>query len=853
MNAQYVWFQGEDTSRNPYAAFRRNFTVDNTQNVQQATLHLFADTVYALYVNGAFVGFGPARFDPRFPQYDTYDLKEYLRDGNNVIAVLVNFHGHKVFKSIPAQAAMIAWGEVEEAGKITDLSTGLSKLPKEEPWKSLRHTAYDRYTPKLGFALNARIHYEPTGFDENWNLPDYNDAHWPAAVPLQNQHAFGKLTPREIPFMEMTDVAPVGITLLSHIKTETLYSFFLPLPFGYDTAFDLQEKYSKFMAWKTYIYSPCKQAVTVGCLYEQIWVNGKPAGGGTPDPFLPVRYNKTLALEAGWNYVFGQSDIFQDIYECYLALPDNRGLVLSADKDPRGGLWFKHIPILPMARDGELRGQPLPWPEDVDAELFGGWIHAENGAQSPCREVSWDMYGPAAHTLDIKDVQANGLVIKKDLHPHGFSLIFDMGHMRLLFPTITLSGVKGADIDLLYGDRFMDDGQHLRSLSWVPLGDRIAGAGDTLSWTPIQPRGFRYLNVTVRNAPGDVRGSVSFLSAQYPVKHIGHFECSDPLLNRIWAMGALTQSIDMEDAYVDCVDRERGLYALDALIQYHNNLVCFGDHALMKRTMELYGQSAHETGLFRCLYPNEGHYIIPDFSLYIVEAFYRYYLYTGDTSLTAAYWPAIMDNLRAFFRLSDEREDMLLDATKPAGDWPRNPEDNRTGFYGDGEQMENTGINSIFTSLYLTALQAALKMAETLPPTEKINEDILNLKHRIAILEVSIPNAFWDEEKGLFADNTTHQRFSPHASLFALKAGVVSPAKRERLRQNLPTLLTPFFANGYDHTNGVAFSPSYAFYMLDALYELGLDQCAEACIRDGWRYFIDKGMLTTPEFFSLDE
>jgi hypothetical protein len=842
MDAQYIWFKDEDKSRDPYAAFRKCLTVCDTGNITKAVFHIFADTVYALHVNGSFVGFGPVRFDPRYPQYDTYDIGPYLKKGNNVIAVLANFHGHKVFKSIPEQGAMIAWGEVDEGGTITDLRTDAS-------WKCMQHTAYDRYTPKLSFALDARIHYDQGRFDESWIQPDYKDSHWPGAVPLRNQKAFGPLTPREIPFMELTPVVPEKIHLWPHIRTERLYSFYLELPFNYATAFDPQEGYSKFMAWNTYIYSPCKQAVTSACLYEKVWVNGISCEPKMEDPYRPLRYNMILELNEGWNYIFGQVEINQDIYECYLALPEGRGLVLSVEKNMNSKRWFRHTQIFPMERDGELRALTLPWAEDFCTEAIGGWVTAANGADSPCREASWDIYGPAAQAVTPESVNgaSDSFIVRKDLHPDGFTLVFDMSHMRLLIPHIKLQGVKGAAVDLLYGDRYTEDGQHLRSLSWVPLGDRVQCGDDILSWFPIQPRGFRYLNITIRNAACDVRiDGITFQSAQYPVNKIGSFECSDSLLNQIWEMGVLTLSINMEDAYDDCVDRERGLYALDMLIQYHVNLACFGDQALMKRNLELYGQSSHETGLFRCLYPNTGHYIIPDFCLHIVDSFYRYYLYTGDTALMSEYWPAIMANLLPFHRLSDERSDGLLRGERPAGDWPRHPVDNLTGFYGDGDRTENEGINGIFSCFYLFVLRGAAEMAKALS-----TDELGDLQQRITKLEKSIPDAFWNEEKGLYADNTDHERFSPHASLYALHAGVTTPEQLVRLRKNIPPLLTPFFTNGYDSSDGFVFQTCYAYHMLNALYKLGLSETAEQCMRDGWRFFINKGLVTTSEHFDL--
>ena len=563
---QYLWFNKKDTSRSPYAAFRSSFELSK---IDSTVLNIFVDTVYALYVNGKFVGFGPTRFDPRFPQYDTYDLKEHLQIGKNVIAVLVNFHGHKVFKSIPTQGVLVAWGDI----------------PFE--WKCKEHTAYTRFTPKLSFALEAQIHYNQAGFDENWISLDYDDSSWPAAVPLENQNAFGPLTPREIPFMELTPASPKSVTVLPLDKREDVYSFYFPC----DAPGEDVHIGKKFIAWGTYIYSPRKQSIIAGTFYESLWVNGE-ACHKTEDPSRSVRYNALMHLNEGWNYVFAQLFSYQDIYQAYLSLPSSCGLRLSADKDECSGKLFRYIPLQDDEKDEMLKSLALPLAEDFDATAYNGWIYTTKAdyAACPCRESSWDIYSPPVQT--IADV--SGFTASKAVYPNGFTLTFDMGHMHLVFPVLQLRGVKGATIDFVYSDRFMPDNQHLRSLAWVPLGDRVVCGHDFLNWQPIQPRGFRYVSITVRGTAGDVTvDDISFLSAHYPVEQIGSFECSDPLLNRIWQMGSLTQRINMEDTYTDCVDRERGLYALDLLIQYNINLVCFGDHHLMKRALELYGQSNH--------------------------------------------------------------------------------------------------------------------------------------------------------------------------------------------------------------------------------------------------------------------
>jgi hypothetical protein len=76
---------------------------------------------------------------------------------------------------------------------------------------------------------------------------------------------------------------------------------------------------------------------------------------------------------------------------------------------------------------------------------------------------------------------------------------------------------------------------------------------------------------------------------------------------------------------------------------------------------------------------------------------------------------------------------------------------------------------------------------------------------------------------------------------------------RERLRENIPPMITPFFKNGYDPSGGFLFETSSGYYFIRGLYKLGLYAAAENCIKEGWGYFLAKGLTTTPEHFNMRE
>ncbi len=72
---------------NRYYAFRSCCRLPETP--ETALVNITADARYTLWVNGSYVGRGPARCYPKKQSYDTYDLAPYLQKGENWIAVLV--------------------------------------------------------------------------------------------------------------------------------------------------------------------------------------------------------------------------------------------------------------------------------------------------------------------------------------------------------------------------------------------------------------------------------------------------------------------------------------------------------------------------------------------------------------------------------------------------------------------------------------------------------------------------------------------------------------------------------------------------------------------------------------------
>ena len=87
LREQMIWAPTDVKLQSANVAFRKRFTLETPPT--QATLYLFADVRYLLWINGEYVLRGPARFNPKGPEYDVAEVKAHLHSGDNEIVVLV--------------------------------------------------------------------------------------------------------------------------------------------------------------------------------------------------------------------------------------------------------------------------------------------------------------------------------------------------------------------------------------------------------------------------------------------------------------------------------------------------------------------------------------------------------------------------------------------------------------------------------------------------------------------------------------------------------------------------------------------------------------------------------------------
>jgi alpha-L-rhamnosidase len=172
-------------------AFRKHFDLAAVE--QKVTMEIFADTRYMLWVNGQYVQRGPARFEPKAPEYDSIDITSYLHTGDNVVVVLVTsrISNGKTRIHTPGITALVT-----QADQIICATDGTWKWSDKTRYRGVKTD-----WPNIYDVVDARVE------DGDWTLPDYDDSKWAVAQPVP-ENTWGALTARRIPLLRETGVEP---------------------------------------------------------------------------------------------------------------------------------------------------------------------------------------------------------------------------------------------------------------------------------------------------------------------------------------------------------------------------------------------------------------------------------------------------------------------------------------------------------------------------------------------------------------------------------------------------------------------------------------------------------------------
>jgi hypothetical protein len=164
-----------------YLDFRSPADFALAQTPHNAQLFITGDSRYKVWVNGVFVGRGPARSWPHAQQVDAYDVTAHLRAGQNAIAVQLYQPGYSHFSYVHrAAAGLLAWLECD----------GETRLVTDQRWRVRRNPTFSPAVERVSI-YGSGVELRDLHLADEWIKPDYDDNKWamarvvaPAESPL---------------------------------------------------------------------------------------------------------------------------------------------------------------------------------------------------------------------------------------------------------------------------------------------------------------------------------------------------------------------------------------------------------------------------------------------------------------------------------------------------------------------------------------------------------------------------------------------------------------------------------------------------------------------------------------------
>jgi len=357
-----------------------------------------------------------------------------------------------------------------------------------------------------------------------------------------------------------------------------------------------------------------------------------------------------------------------------------------------------------------------------------------------------------------------------------------------------------------YGDRFITDGGEARRF-------------DTHWW-----RAGRYVEIVVRTADEPLTiDSLSFVETRYPLEPESHLTTDDARIAPITTIAVRALQMCSHETYMDCPFFEQLMYVGDTRLQVLTTYVLTRDDRLPRKALLMFDSSRINRGITQSRYPSRLEQIIPPFSLYWVAMVHDYAMWRNGLTFVLQRMPGVRSVMDAHLaQLTEAGLFRWIDGWNYA-DWVPG--------WRSGIPPATEGVSGVhhWQLVYTLNLWAQLEEIAGEPELAQ------RARRYRDLLAESGTRAFWNEQRGLFADDLTHEHFSEHTQCFAILSGCVNEAKVQRIAH---TLLQP-----NDLTKATVYFSHYLFEVFRLIRQ------PDAIVQrlDLWYGFVQNGLKTTLE------
>jgi hypothetical protein len=443
----------------------------------------------------------------------------------------------------------------------------------------------------------------------------------------------------------------------------------------------------------------------------------------------------------------------------------------------------------PVSRDG-LCGVVLPgWrltpsvlPDQVDRGLCPGLVRAvspqicgEDHVFSPeeCAEAAGSPWQALIAEGKAVTVPANSAV----------SVVWDLDEYYCAFAEITVSGGAGSEVGWQWAESLCDKTFHNKGNRDEVEGKHFLGFGNVYRPDGGENRQFRaywwqsgrYCLITVKTGAEPLTiAKVSLNETRYPLENEGEFLCSDERFADVYPLCIRVMQMCSHESYMDCPYYEQLMYVGDTRLEMLVNYMMCQDDRLVRRGIELFNLSKGDWGIPNERCPARAAQLSPTFALTWVWVVRDYALYRDDPAWLRTQLTTMRTTLEFF---NTRTNDQGLLGKVPGWSFVDWVPEWRAGYPPGALEGQSSVLNLFYVHALLKAAQVE----------DACGEDLLAERNRqkAAKTFAAILDTFWDDERGLIADDGEGTHFSEHAQCLALLTGLLEPRRERRVLKGL--------------------------------------------------------------------
>ena len=320
--------------------------------------------------------------------------------------------------------------------------------------------------------------------------------------------------------------------------------------------------------------------------------------------------------------------------------------------------------------------------------------------------------------------------------------------------------------------------------------------------------------------------SLKLAETRYPLEDGSTFECDDPSFGGIRRICDRVLQMCSHEMLYDCPYYEQQMYPGDTRVQLRVHSVFSTDDRLIRRAITLFDRARFPDGLVPFNFPTRETQKGAAYTLCYLLMYGDYAMWHKDIPWLKERIPGLRQTVAALDGYS--RADGLLVNLPTWGfvDWVDGWSHGRAP---DVESAERP--SSILNLLWALGLRSAA-LAERVAGDGEIAAFYEKKAEQVV---ASVRGSFFDEARGLFADDLSRTNFSEHAQCLAILADAVKGTEAERCLKAM------------EETQGLAkCSVYFSYYLFEAFFKLGRGDHFLKRL-DLWRDYVRDGLRTTPE------